>query len=131
MQTIVDKMASYICNNLCIFPYIEEGECLEEKCAECEMGEFICSILNQNEADRAAGEALKTVIREKAEALKKEVEGISQVIETLPVIDSYYVDGRNNEMIKFRAWLKSLIPAERTIPEAHKRHIVNRFERME
>ena len=132
MQTIVDKMARHICDNLCIFPHtIVEGECLEEKCAECEMGEFICSILNQNEADRAAGEALKTVIREKIEKLTQEIEGISRVKESLPVIDGYYVDGRYNEMIKFRAWLERLLPQKKKIPEIYKNHITTRFEKVE
>ena len=40
-------MMEHICDNLCRYPdQLSEME-LEDKCAECKMGRFVCDILNQ------------------------------------------------------------------------------------
>lgn len=87
--------------------------------------------MNENVTDQAAGNDLQKAIKEKIEKLTQEINGISRVKESLPVIDGYYVDGRYNEMIKFRAWLERLLPQQKKIPEIYKNHITTRFEKVE
>lgn len=132
MEPLVDKMVQHICDNLCVFPHTEsDQERLEEKCAECEMGDYICSILNlHNESLCAAGNT-RQAIREKSEKLEKAIEHAIGAKERLSVIDSYYVDGRLKEMVSFKAWLDNLVPPDKPkqLPEEFKNHIKDRFER--
>ena len=44
---ITTEMMEHICDNLCKHPDHLSGEALEDKCAECKMGRFVCDILNQ------------------------------------------------------------------------------------
>lgn len=47
MDGITTEMMEHICDNLCKYPdQLSEME-LEDKCAECKMGRFVCDILNQ------------------------------------------------------------------------------------
>lgn len=47
MDGITTEMMEHICDNLCRYPdQLSEME-LEDKCAECKMGRFVCDILNQ------------------------------------------------------------------------------------
>lgn len=47
MDGIATEMMEHICDNLCRYPdQLSEME-LEDKCAECKMGRFVCDILNQ------------------------------------------------------------------------------------
>ncbi|WP_313583663.1 hypothetical protein [Lacrimispora sp.] len=47
MKKIVTPMMEDICDHFCKYPYKvkNEGE-LEEICAECQMGKYVCLILN-------------------------------------------------------------------------------------
>lgn len=48
MDKITTEMAEHICDNLCRFPReVSEQDELDEICCECEMGRFICNILNE------------------------------------------------------------------------------------
>ena len=47
MDGITTEMMEHICDNLCKYPDQLNGEKLEDKCAECKMGRFVCDILNQ------------------------------------------------------------------------------------
>ncbi|MBS4981549.1 MAG: hypothetical protein KHZ72_09455 [Lachnospiraceae bacterium] len=47
MDGITTEMMEHICDNLCKYPNQLSGEQLEDKCAECKMGRFVCDILNQ------------------------------------------------------------------------------------
>lgn len=48
MDKITTEMAEHICDNLCRFPREMSQEELDEHCCECELGRFICSILNEH-----------------------------------------------------------------------------------
>lgn len=45
MDGITTEMMEHICDNLCKYPERLSGEELEDKCAECKMGRFVCDIL--------------------------------------------------------------------------------------
>lgn len=47
MDGITTEMMEHICDDLCKYPDQLSGEALEDKCAECKMGRFVCDILNQ------------------------------------------------------------------------------------
>lgn len=50
MEELTDKMAEHFCGNLCRHPYrtdISQDQ-LDDICDECQMGEFICDILNEH-----------------------------------------------------------------------------------
>lgn len=47
MDGITTEMMEHICDDLCKHPDHLSGEALEDKCAECKMGRFVCDILNQ------------------------------------------------------------------------------------
>lgn len=47
MDGITTEMMEHICDDLCKYPDQLNGEKLEDKCAECKMGRFVCDILNQ------------------------------------------------------------------------------------
>ena len=55
MDEIVENMANYICDHICQKPKeITDQEELEAYCAEeCEIGTYICNILNQYNEIRA------------------------------------------------------------------------------
>jgi len=47
MEKIVTPMMEDICDHLCRFPKeVSDPEALEEICAECQMGKYVCLILN-------------------------------------------------------------------------------------
>ncbi|WP_024348013.1 hypothetical protein [Lacrimispora indolis] len=47
MLKIVTPMAEDICDHLCRFPKeVSDSEALEDICAECQMGQYVCDILN-------------------------------------------------------------------------------------
>jgi len=54
MDKIVTPMMEHICDHLCRFPKeVSDPEALEEICAECQMGKYVCLILNTyNAADQ-------------------------------------------------------------------------------
>lgn len=48
MDLLTTKMAEHICDNLCAYPKVTPNqEVLEDICANCKMGQFICDILNE------------------------------------------------------------------------------------
>lgn len=47
MDGITTEMMEHICDNLCRHPDQLSAMELEDKCAECKMGRFVCDILNQ------------------------------------------------------------------------------------
>ncbi len=47
METIVTSMMEHLCDHRCRFPWeIERKEDLEEICAGCQMGQYVCDIVN-------------------------------------------------------------------------------------
>ena len=47
MEEITTKLAEYVCDNLCKCPEnVTNQEVLDEICSECQLGRFICDILN-------------------------------------------------------------------------------------
>ena len=59
MDKITEEMAGYVCDKLCMYGSSGEltQEELDEKCAGCKMGQFVCDILNAynslNEFDKS------------------------------------------------------------------------------
>lgn len=53
MNGITTEMMEHICDNLCKYPDRLSGEQLEDKCAECKMGRFVCKIHELKERDTA------------------------------------------------------------------------------
>lgn len=47
MDGITTEMMEHICDNLCKYPDQLNRIELDDKCAECKMGRFVCDILNQ------------------------------------------------------------------------------------
>jgi len=48
MDKITTEMMEHLCDNLCRYPEkAADQEVLEDICAECKMGEYVCDILNQ------------------------------------------------------------------------------------
>lgn len=47
MNGITTEMMEHICDNLCKYPDQLNRIELDDKCAECKMGRFVCDILNQ------------------------------------------------------------------------------------
>ncbi len=47
MDKLTTEMAEYICDKICRFPYELTEDELEEKCAGCKMGVYVCHILNE------------------------------------------------------------------------------------
>lgn len=51
MENLIDEMAGYVCDNLCMYRYrndMTEKE-LEVICMDCKLGEYVCGILNEQE----------------------------------------------------------------------------------
>lgn len=47
MDKLVESMMEHVCDHLCRFPREQiNQEQLEEICAECQMGEYVCGIQN-------------------------------------------------------------------------------------
>lgn len=47
MDKITTELAEFFCDNLCKYPMIvHDQELLDNCCAECPMGKYICDILN-------------------------------------------------------------------------------------
>lgn len=57
MDAITTAMMEHVCDNLCRHPRAtKDEEELEEICAGCEMGKYVCEILNLYNDDRQATE---------------------------------------------------------------------------
>lgn len=68
MDKIVTPMMEDICDHLCRFPKeVPDQEALEEICAECQMGKYVCLILNTYNAARKLQVAAETVRNELVE----------------------------------------------------------------
>ena len=53
MEKIVTPMMEQICDHLCRFPWeTERREDLEEICANCQIQQYVCDILNTYNRDR-------------------------------------------------------------------------------
>lgn len=48
MDKLTTEFAEHICDNLCHYPHLLNGEELEDKCLGCKIGKFICDILNEH-----------------------------------------------------------------------------------
>lgn len=52
MESLITEMQEYICDNLCAYPdVVKSQKQLEKICADCKMGDFICSIKNESLKD--------------------------------------------------------------------------------
>lgn len=47
IDLITTEMAEHICDELCRYPVFFKDESLENNCAECKLGQYICDILNE------------------------------------------------------------------------------------
>lgn len=47
IDQIITGMAEHICDELCRYPKDLTGDELEDTCAECKLGQYICDILNE------------------------------------------------------------------------------------
>ena len=78
MDRITTEMAEHICDNLCKHPCQNlDQEELEEICADCELGHYICDILNEHNKQPTAYNVDKVVeqleeCRQKYQRLCKE-----------------------------------------------------------
>lgn len=74
MEKITTEFAEYICDKLCKHPYECDQEELEEICAECRMGKFICDVCNEyNRVNRFVGSEVEKLMKENHK-LKAEME---------------------------------------------------------
>lgn len=71
MLKIVTPMAEDICDHLCRFPKeVSDSEALEEICAECQIGKYVCLILNTYNATdqlQAAAEVVRNEFMKKSD----------------------------------------------------------------
>ena len=71
MEKIVTPMMEDICDHLCKHPYrVKNEEAMEEICAECQMGKYVCLILNTyNAADQlqTAAEVVRNEFMQKGD----------------------------------------------------------------
>lgn len=71
MLKIVTPMAEDICDHLCRFPKeVSDSEALEEICAECQIGKYVCLILNTYNATdqlQAAAEVVRAELIQKGD----------------------------------------------------------------
>ena len=63
MEKLTTEMMEHICDNICKYPCnIKDVEKLEDICAECKMGQFVCDILNAyNRLQQASYDVNKVV----------------------------------------------------------------------
>ncbi|WP_312426347.1 hypothetical protein [Lacrimispora sp.] len=71
MEKIVTSMMEYLCDHRCRFPWeIERKEDLEEICAGCQMGQYVCDIVNTYNAAtqlQAAAEVVRNELLKKGD----------------------------------------------------------------
>lgn len=71
MEKIVTPMMEDICDQLCEHPYrVKNEEAMEEICAECQMGKYVCLILNTYNATdqlQAAAEVVRNEFMQKGD----------------------------------------------------------------
>lgn len=48
MDQLATEMMEYICDSICHYPHILNAEELENKCADCKMGQYVCDILDHH-----------------------------------------------------------------------------------
>lgn len=80
MEKIVTPMMEDICDNLCRFPKeVSDPEDMEEICAECQMGKYVCLILNTYNAAsqlQSAAEVVRNELIQKGDWYKALVDSI-------------------------------------------------------
>lgn len=80
MEKIVTPMREDICDHLCRFPKeVPDQEALAELCAECQMGKYVCLILNTYNAAcklQVAAETVRNELVEKGDWYDALVESI-------------------------------------------------------
>ena len=71
MEKIVTPMMEDICDHLCKHPYrVKNEEAMEEICAECQMGKYVCLILNTYNAAsqlQASAEVVRSELMQKGD----------------------------------------------------------------
>ena len=93
MEKIVTPMMEDICDNLCRFPKeIPDQDALEELCAECQMGKYVCLILNTYNAacqlQTAAG-IVRSELMQKSDWYNALVESIYRYLRKAGYITSW------------------------------------------
>lgn len=80
MEKIVTPMMEDICDHLCKHPYrVKNEEAMEEICAECQMGKYVCLILNTYNAAsqlQASAEVVRSELMQKGDWYKALVNSI-------------------------------------------------------
>ena len=80
MEKIVTSMMEHLCDHRCRFPWeIERKEDLEEICAGCQMGRYVCDIVNTYNAAsqlQAAAEVVRSELMQKGDWYKALVDSI-------------------------------------------------------
>ena len=71
MDKIVTPMMEHLCDHLCRFPWeTERKEDLEDICANCKMGQYVCNILNTYNAAcqlQVAAEVVRAELMQKGD----------------------------------------------------------------
>ena len=91
MEKIVTPMVEHVCDKLCRFPKeVVDPEALEDICAECQMGQYVCDILNTyNQVNDFQNTQCIKLLKELAE--EREKQRWIPVKERLPEIDEIVV----------------------------------------
>ena len=50
MEKIMEEMAEYVCDNIC--RHRTDQDRMDDICAECEMGDHVCHVLNEYEREK-------------------------------------------------------------------------------
>lgn len=101
MDQITTEMAEYICDNICRFPREMEQEELDEHCCGCEMGRFICGILNTYNDLNNFEKSQSCKLLHKISELRKQLP-VFQVGDTAYIINRYTKALHKSKVYKIR-----------------------------
>lgn len=90
VDRITTELAEFVCDELCIYPKDKEKsqEEVEEICAECKMGKFICDICNRyNELANFENSEIKKLLIKKS-VLEEEVETLKDRISEMQLMQT-------------------------------------------
>ena len=93
MEKIVIPMMEHVCDHLCRFPLeIERKEDLEDICAECQMGQYVCDILSTHKAAcqlQAAAGIVRSELMQKGDWYYALVDSIYKYLQKAGYITSW------------------------------------------
>lgn len=93
MDQVLSPMMEHICDNLCRFPKeVPDQDALEELCAECQMGKYVCLILNTYNAAcqlQVAAEIVRSELLQKGDWYYALIESIYRYLKKAGYITSW------------------------------------------